>query len=76
MSANPWRPCICVAGGTGLAPILSVLDRAFAEGDRRPITLLYGARTQEELYCLERLEDWFRSFSSFHFIPVLSHEPE
>jgi NAD(P)H-flavin reductase/ferredoxin len=75
LSTNPWRPCVCVAGGTGLAPILSALDRAFAENDRRKITLIYGARTQQELYCLEKIQDWLNAFSAFTFIPVLSHEP-
>jgi toluene methyl-monooxygenase electron transfer component len=76
LSAHSWRPCVCVAGGTGLAPILSSLDRAFAEGDRRPITLIYGARTREELYCLEKINSWSKQFSSFTFIPVLSDEPD
>src|SRR5207249_11923713 len=55
--------------------ILSVLDRAFDDADKRPITLLYGARTEDELYCLERLLSWTKSIHTFSFIPVLSHEP-
>lgn len=73
LSHNDWRPAICIAGGTGLAPILSVLDQALAAGDKRSITLLYGARTQDELYSLGRLKSWARG--SFEFVPVLSHEP-
>lgn len=75
-SANQWRPCVCVAGGTGLAPILSILDAAFAKGDTRPIKLLYGARTQADLYRLDQLTHWCRTRGNFTFIPVLSHEPE
>src|SRR5207249_8936414 len=56
--------------------ILSVLDRAFDDADKRPITLLYGARTEDELYCLERLLSWTKSIHTFSFIPVLSHEPD
>lgn len=74
LSANPWRPSICVAGGTGLAPVLSTLDRAFHDGDRRQVKLLYGARTQDELYCLDRLQRWAGKFN-LEFVPVLSHEP-
>ena|SRR5436190_3476561 len=75
LTTNHWRRALCVAGGTGLAPILSVLDRAFDDADKRPITLLYGARTEDELYCLERLLSWTKSIHTFSFIPVLSHEP-
>jgi NAD(P)H-flavin reductase/ferredoxin len=75
LTPNSWRRCLCVAGGTGLAPILSVLKRAFAESDARPVTLLYGARSQDELYCRELLSTWSQSLGTFTFIPVLSHEP-
>ncbi|MGH6707773.1 MAG: 2Fe-2S iron-sulfur cluster-binding protein, partial [Bradyrhizobium sp.] len=59
-SANDWRPAVCVAGGTGLAPIMSILEKAFVSRDKRPIHLLYGARTQDELYCMEALLLWVR----------------
>lgn len=74
LSANPWRPTVCVAGGTGLAPVLSTLDRAFCEGDRRAVKLLYGARTQDELYCLDKLQRWAGMYN-FELVPVLSDEP-
>ena len=75
LSAHSWRPCVCVAGGTGLAPILSALDQAFADGDRRPVTLIYGARSADELYHLDRIQAWSAQFEHFRFIPILSHEP-
>ena len=74
-SPHTWRPSVCVAGGTGLAPVLAALDQAFANRDRRPVTLIYGARTQEELYCRDQLQRWTQAAPSFTFVPVLSHEP-
>lgn len=74
LSPHSWRPCICVAGGTGLAPVLAALDHAIAQRDRRPVTLIYGARTREELYCVDQLQRWAEAASSFTFVPVLSHE--
>lgn len=74
-SGNDWRPAICVAGGTGLAPMISLLDRAFVARDKRPIHLLYGARTQDELYCLDLLQSWTKQHANFSFTPVLSDEP-
>jgi NAD(P)H-flavin reductase/ferredoxin len=75
LSASDWRPTICVAGGTGLAPIHAMLDEAFAHGDSRPIHFFYGARCQEELYCLDTLTNWAAKHGNFTFIPVLSDEP-
>jgi NAD(P)H-flavin reductase len=75
LSASDWRPSLCVAGGTGLAPIHAILDEAFAHGDKRPIRFYFGARNQAELYCRERLRAWADKSPSFQFIPVLSDEP-
>lgn len=74
LSASSWRPAICVAGGTGLAPILAALEAAVAGGDRRPVRLFYGARRQEELYCLERLRALGAANPQLAFVPVLSEE--
>jgi NAD(P)H-flavin reductase/ferredoxin len=74
-SANDWRPSLCVAGGTGLAPIHAILDDAFARADKRPIRFFFGARNRHELYCTDRLRGWVERAPSFQFIPVLSDEP-
>ena len=74
-SANNWRPALCVAGGTGLAPLMSVLDQAVASKDKRPIRLFYGARSQDELYCLSQIQEWATLLPNFEFTPVLSDEP-
>jgi NAD(P)H-flavin reductase/ferredoxin len=55
----PERPLVMVAGGTGLAPMLSMLDHLVRNGGSdQPITLLCGANTPDELFCLDRLEDY------------------
>lgn len=43
-------PMLCVAGGTGLAPILSIVRGAIAEGMRNPIHLYFGVRSARDLY--------------------------
>jgi ferredoxin-NAD(P)+ reductase (naphthalene dioxygenase ferredoxin-specific) len=48
-------PMLCVAGGTGLAPILSILRGAVACGMHNPVHLYLGARSQREVYGLEAL---------------------
>lgn len=37
-----------IAGGTGLSPLRSMMRHLIASGDRRPISVLYSARTPDE----------------------------
>lgn len=66
-------PLLLVAGGSGLAPILALLKDALARGVSRPVTLLFGAREERDLYALDDLaaiaEEWQ---GAFRFVPVLS----
>lgn len=48
-------PMLCVGGGTGLAPVLSIVRGALAEGMKNPIHLYFGVRSQEDLYDADRL---------------------
>jgi p-cymene monooxygenase electron transfer component len=69
-------PMICIAGGSGLAPLLSVLEDMRMRRIRRPCTLLFGARTQADLYALDQIDNIAASWlEPFEFIPVLSQEP-
>ena len=50
------RPVVMVAGGTGLAPMLSMLDTMIAQDETdQPVNLLYGANEQNELFGLEQI---------------------
>ena len=48
-------PMLCVGGGTGLAPVLSIVRGALAAGMRNPIHLYFGARSAEDVYDADRL---------------------
>ncbi len=48
-------PMLCVAGGTGLAPILSILRGAVDAGMSNPIHLYFGVRSPQDIYGLEQL---------------------
>ncbi|RPG02315.1 MAG: hypothetical protein CBC23_003535, partial [Rhodospirillaceae bacterium TMED63] len=50
------RPIVMVAGGTGLAPMLSMLDTLVAQEERQqPVRLLYGANEPGELFGLDQI---------------------
>lgn len=48
-------PMLCVAGGTGLAPILSIVRGALAAGMQNPIHLYFGVRSERDVYGLDWL---------------------
>jgi NAD(P)H-flavin reductase/ferredoxin len=66
-------PLLLVAGGSGLAPILSLLRGALAEGCTRAVTLVFGAREERDLYCLAEIQQIASAWPGrFRFVPVLS----
>jgi NAD(P)H-flavin reductase/ferredoxin len=71
------EPMLCIAGGSGLAPLLSVLEDMRKRRVRRPCVFLFGARTQADLYALEAIENIASSWlDAFEFVPVLSQESD
>ena len=69
------RHAVMIGGGTGYAPLRAMLRQLLAVGDRRPLTLYWGARTTRDLY----EHNWLSSVAAirpaFDYRPVLS-EPE
>ncbi len=68
------KPIVMIAGGTGFAPIKSVVEHAVAESCERPITVYWGGRQRIDLYALDVPERW-ASQSNIRFVPVLSEPP-
>jgi toluene monooxygenase electron transfer component len=52
---NTTRPVLCVAGGTGLAPILAITEHLLSAGGQPSLHLYVGARADGDLVLLERL---------------------
>ncbi len=74
--ADNERDLLCVAGGTGLAPIKAIIEQAIAAGGRqRKIVLFMGARQHFDLYDLEDLQLLESAYPLLRVIPVLSDEP-
>lgn len=68
-------PLICIAGGSGLSPLMSLLEDALQRGIKRDVILLFGARGERDLYCQSEIahlaEIWPARFSCWS---VLSEE--
>ena len=68
---------VCVAAGSGITPILSIVASVLAAEPRSSVTLLYGNRTHSSVMFLEELEDLKDSYPDrFQLLHVLSREPQ
>lgn len=72
-----WRdqhtgPILALAGGSGLAPIKSIVETALASGVRQKITLYFGVRAERDLYAADHFAALAARHPNLTFVPVLS----
>jgi CDP-4-dehydro-6-deoxyglucose reductase len=72
MPEHSRRPAILIAGGTGFAPIKSMLEKIRMDGCERPLHLFWGARTERDLYQDGLLREWLQQLECLQYTPVLS----
>lgn len=68
------RPVLFLAGGTGLAPFLSMLDKLSQEGVEHPIHLIFGVTNDPDLVKLDQLEGYTKQLPSFTFACCVADE--
>lgn len=66
------RPMILMGGGTGIAPLKSMIEDLLAHGDTRPIHLFWGARTPGELYLEPLIHEWVDAHTHIEYTPAIS----
>jgi len=69
------RPMIFMGGGTGFAPLKSMIEDLLAHNDERSLHLFWGARTRAELYMHEQARLWADEHDHIQFSSALL-EPE
>lgn len=70
-------PMLLIGGGSGMAPLWSVLHDHVANGDaRRPLFFFYGARTERDLFYRDELAAICAQSPNIRFIPALSNLEE
>jgi CDP-4-dehydro-6-deoxyglucose reductase len=67
-------PVLCLAAGTGLAPILALAEAALRRGFRKPVMIVVSARTREDLYALGLLAWWRTKHRNFDYRLTLTRE--
>jgi len=65
-------PILAVAGGSGLAPIQSIVETALARGMTQPIAVYLGVRDERDLYHEARFAALAARHGTVRFTPVLS----
>jgi NAD(P)H-flavin reductase/hemoglobin-like flavoprotein len=74
LRAAAGRDLLCVAGGTGLAPLKAIIEQAAAAGGPA-VTLLFGARAEAGLYDLRELRRLTASCPSLELVTAVSDDP-
>ena len=69
---TPGRPSVLVAGGTGIAPIKSMLEKIRESGCDRDLHLYWGVRTRNDLYIDSTLRQYAEEIDCLSYTPVLS----
>lgn len=69
------NPLVLIAGGIGITPFRSMIKHAAEQELPHRLTLIYSARTPQEVPFLEELHGWERENQNFRFIPTMT-KPE
>jgi len=68
---------VCIAGGSGMAPIKSILHYMNEKQINRRTRYFFGARSRKDLFLEDTMEKLEKEMPDFKFIPALSSpEPE
>lgn len=63
---------VFIAGGSGLAPIRSIILDSLEKGRDKQMTFFFGAVTRKDLYYVDFFQDLAGRHANFQFIPALS----
>ncbi|QBP39869.1 NADH:ubiquinone reductase (Na(+)-transporting) subunit F [Paenisporosarcina antarctica] len=63
---------VLIGGGSGMAPLWSILNDMDEKNVKRNVTFFYGARTKQDLFYLDKFAELEKRLDGFRFIPALS----
>lgn len=77
LRTKPSDPIICIAGGTGLAPILSIVRGMADRGATYPVHVYFGVRSARDIYGIEWLDELKARLPNLtvHVVVTSSNEP-
>ena len=66
------EPVLLVAGGSGIAPLMSILRHRRAAGVSSPVLLMFSVRTESDILFRQELEQMAREDASFKLVITLT----
>jgi Na+-transporting NADH:ubiquinone oxidoreductase subunit F len=70
------REIVFVAGGSGMAPIKSILMDMKKNNNKRKATYFFGAVTKKDLFHVDTMKQFEKDLADFEFVPGLSGPEE
>ncbi|MBM4103970.1 MAG: 2Fe-2S iron-sulfur cluster binding domain-containing protein [Planctomycetes bacterium] len=70
--SNAQTPMIFIAGGSGMAPFVSILHQMKNSGSKRKAEYFFGGNTVRDLCLSEQMAKFEKTLADFKFIPVVS----
>lgn len=67
------RPVLMLAGGTGIAPFMSMLQVLEEKGSDHPVRLVFGVTNDFDLVAIEKLNELQQKFSWFEYRTVVAN---
>lgn len=67
-------PVVCIAGGAGMAPVLSLLRHLSETESTRPVRFYYGARTAADMFYVEEIVKLGERLADFKLVVGLSSQ--
>lgn len=64
---------VLIGGGSGMAPLWSILNDMAEKKVKRKVTFFYGARSKRDLFYLDKFAALSKQLDNFQFIPALSN---
>lgn len=65
---------LCLAGGTGIAPILSVVCSALQDNYKKNITILFSIRTRADIFAYDVLSALSKKYSNVRIVLTLTRD--
>ena len=72
LRAQHSGPMLCIAGGSGLAPVKSIVETGLASGYAPPVHLYFGVRAERDVYYERELAELQKRHDNFRAHIVLS----
>jgi len=70
------KPVVMIAGGSGIAPIMSMIRHRSATAEKAPLLLMFSARTEADIIFSTELESIAVNDPNFHLIIALTRSDD